>query len=156
MNDFVIGAYNVWRGLHILAVIAWMAGLLYLPRLYAYHTRAEHGSQMDETFQAMEKGLLGTIMGPASIAALLFGLFLIYADGQTLGWGFLAKPAMILKLAGVIVLFGFHGFLAKSRQTFIDGTNSRPEKFWRMMNELPFVAAIVMVLAVTIWVRTAG
>ena len=156
MSDFVVGHYNLWRGLHILAVIAWMAGLLYLPRLYAYHTRAERGSQMDETFQAMEKGLLGTIMGPASIAAFLFGLLLIYADGETLGWDFLIKPAMIAKLVGVVVLANFHVFLARSRQRFIDGTNTRPEKTWRMLNELPFVAAIVMVLAVTVWVRAAG
>lgn len=156
MIDLIVGAYNVWRGLHILAVIAWMAGLLYLPRLYAYHTRAEAGSQTDQTFQQMEKGLFGTIMTPAMIAAFVFGLILIFVDGQTLGYGFLLEPAMILKLAGVVLLGWFHGFLGGARRKFATGTNTRPEKFWRMVNEIPFAAAIVMVLAVTIWVRSAG
>lgn len=153
MNDFLVGAYNTWRGLHILAVIAWMAGLLYLPRLFAYHTRAEAGSQMDETFQAMERGLMKIIMTPAMIVAFVFGLILIHVNGLTLGWDYLLAPAMILKLLGVVVLSGFHGFLAKSRRRFAEHQNTRPEKFWRMLNEVPFAAAIVMVLAVTIWVR---
>jgi protoporphyrinogen IX oxidase len=153
VNDFLVSAYNVWRGLHILAVIAWMAGLLYLPRLFAYHTEAEPGSQMDQTFQKMERGLARTIMGPAMGAAVLFGLILIYVDGITLGWSFLLQPAMIAKLVGVILLGWFNAFLEKSRHTFISGANTRSSKFWRMMNEVPFAAAIVMVLAVTIWVR---
>jgi protoporphyrinogen IX oxidase len=153
VNDFLAGAYNVWRGLHILAVIAWMAGLLYLPRLFAYHTTAEPGSQMDETFQTMERGLSRTIMAPAMGAAFLFGLILIYVDGITLGWDFLLQPAMIAKLVGVILLVWFNVFLDRSRQAFAEGKNTRSNKFWRMMNEVPFVAAIVMVLAVTIWVR---
>jgi protoporphyrinogen IX oxidase len=153
MNDFLAGAYNVWRGLHILAVIAWMAGLLYLPRLFAYHTTAEPGSQMDLTFQKMEQGLVKVILGPAMGLAVLFGLILIYVDGITLGWDFLLQPAMIAKLIGVFFLGWFNAFLDKSRKAFAAGQNARSNKFWRIMNELPFAAAIVMVLAVTIWVR---
>lgn len=151
--DFLVGAYDVWRGLHILAVIAWMAGLLYLPRLFAYHARATPGSELDQTFQAMEAKLLKIIMVPASIAALVFGLLLIGADSVRLGGDFIVKPAMIVKLLGVVFLFGYQGFLSKSRRLFAAGQNTRPEKFWRMINELPFLAAIIMVLAVTVWVR---
>ena len=153
MNESLAGAYNLWRGLHILAVIAWMAGLLYLPRLFAYHTEAEPGSPTDLVFQKMERGLFRTIMMPAMSAAFIFGLVLIYVDGVTLGWDFLIKPAMIVKLTGVVVLGWYHGFLGRSVGLFAAGQNTRSNRFWRIMNELPFVAAIVMVLAVTVWVR---
>ena len=140
--------YDLLRGLHILAVIAWMAGLLYLPRLFAYHTRASAGSEMDVTFKVMEAKLLRIIMNPAMIAAWLFGIGLIVARFQ--GWGFLAEPWMLAKLAGVLFLTGWHHHLAVARKRFASGTNTRSERFWRMTNELPFLAAIVMVLAVTL------
>jgi putative membrane protein len=141
--------YDLFRGLHILAVIAWMAGLLYLPRLYAYHAGATPGSEMDETFKTMERKLLRIIMNPAMIAAWVFGLCLIYIDGEGRGWWFLAQPWMVAKLSGVIFLSGWHHYLARARKAFAEGKNKRSAKFWRMTNELPFLAAIVMVLAVT-------
>jgi putative membrane protein len=141
--------YNLLRGLHILAVIAWMAGLLYLPRLFAYHVKAQRGSEMDQTFQTMEAKLLAIIMNPAMIIAWLLGLCLIAADGVTRGWPFLQEPWMLAKLAGVVFLTGWHMYLAGSRKRLAAGTNQRSEKFWRMTNELPFLAAIVMVIAVT-------
>ncbi len=142
--------YDLFIGLHILSVIAWMAGLLYLPRLYVYHTRAEPGSQMDETFQEMERKLYGFIMVPASLVALTLGLCLIWIDAQARGsLHFLGSPWMSVKLTGVVLMFGFQGFLGKSRRAFAAGTNTRSEKFWRMTNEIPFVLAIFMVLAVT-------
>ena len=148
--------YNLLRGLHILADIAWMAGLLYLPRLFAYHTKAlakpgGAGGEMDLTFQTMEDKLYRIIMTPAMVAALVLGLALIWFDGaHRLGWGFLHSPWMLTKLAGVAFLFYWHGFLGAARKRFAAGTNQRSEKFWRATNELPFLAAIVMVLAVTI------
>ena len=142
--------YDWLRGLHIIAVIAWMAGLLYLPRLYAYHTTTTPGSEMDETFRTMERKLLRIIMNPAMIAAWVLGLALIYVDGHDLrGWGFLATPWMIAKLAGVLFLTGWHAYLSRARKAFAEGRNRRSGKFWRMTNELPFLAAILMVLAVT-------
>lgn len=142
--------YDLLRGLHILAVIAWMAGLLYLPRLFAYHTTAPAGSQMDETFQTMEAKLLRIIMNPAMIAAWIFGLCLLAADSRIRGgWAFAHQPWMVAKLAGVLFMTGWHMFLASSRRQFAAGQNTRSGKFWRMTNELPFLAAIVMVLAVT-------
>jgi putative membrane protein len=141
--------YDLLRGLHILAVIAWMAGMLYLPRLYAYHTAVTLGSEMDETFKVMERKLLRIIMNPAMVAAYLFGGLLIWADSEIRGWGFLLTPWMLSKIGGIVFLSGWHGFLAASRRRFEVGTNRRSGKFWRMTNELPFIAAVVMVLAVT-------
>ena len=143
--------YNLLRGLHIIAVIAWMAGLLYLPRLFAYHSEAAVGSELDQTFQVMERKLYRIIMNPAMMAAWLFGAGLIYVNATAVrgGWDFLAQPWMIAKLAGVLFLTGWHEFLGASLKRFAAGQNTRPRKFWLMTNELPFLAAIVMVLAVT-------
>jgi len=137
--------FNIIKGLHILAVIAWMAGLLYLPRLYAYHTRAAVGSEMDATFQTMEAKLLRIIMTPAMIAVVVLGGTLVWLDGPRI----LATPWMSVKLAGVLFLIGWHVFLARSRKALAAGQRDRSERFWRMTNELPFLAAIVIVLAVT-------
>ena len=142
--------YDLLRGLHILAVIAWMAGLLYLPRLYAYHAVATPGSEMDATFQVMELKLLRIIMTPAMLASLLFGLLLIWADSEIRGWAFLLQLWMVTKLLGVVFLLGWHGYLASARRAFAQGRNQRSGKFWRMTNELPFIAAIIMVLSVTL------
>lgn len=144
--------YDLLRGLHILAVIAWMAGLLYLPRLFAYHVAATPGSETDETFKTMERKLLRIIMNPAMVAAWVFGLALMWFDATYLrgGWGFLAQPWMAVKLVGVVFLTGWHHVLAAARKRFAAGTNTRSARFWKMTNELPFLAAIVMVLAVTL------
>lgn len=141
--------YDLFRGLHIIAVIAWMAGLLYLPRLFAYHSEAPVGSERDEVFRVMERKLFKIIMNPAMIAAWIFGVCLIWIDGQGRGWAFIHSPWMITKLAGVVFLTFWHGYLGRSLKTFAAGKNTRPRRFWLMTNELPFVAAIIMVLAVT-------
>jgi len=136
--------YDLLRGLHIIAVIAWMAGMLYLPRLYVYHTGTTAGSELDLTFQTMERKLLRIIINPAMSLAWLLGLSLMAARPDVLG-----QPWMWIKLAGVLFLSAWHGFLAGARKRFAAGTNVRSAKFWRMTNELPFLAAIIMVLAVT-------
>ena len=143
--------YDLLRGLHIIAVIAWMAGMLYLPRLYAYHTEtAPPGSEFDAHFKVWEAKLLRIIINPAMILAFVFGIALIYVDGaQRLGWGFLLKPWMLTKIAGIVFLSAWHGYLAGARKKFERGERPRSAKFWRMTNELPFLAAIIMVLAVT-------
>ncbi|WP_394762753.1 CopD family protein [Phenylobacterium sp.] len=146
----MIAAYDLLRGLHILADIAWMAGLLMLPRLYAYHTEtAPPGSAFDAHFLRWEGKVLKIILGPAMGLAWLFGLALIYDDSQIRGAGFLAQPWMLTKLAGVVFLTGWHMFIAGAHQGFLAGRRDHTAKFWRMTNELPFLAAIVMVIAVT-------
>lgn len=145
-----MNTYDLLRGLHILAVIAWMAGLLYLPRLFAYHTRAAAGSEMDLTFQTMELKLYRIIMNPAMVAAWLLGIGLIWVRSAGFAnTAFLHSPWMIAKLAGVVFLTWWHHVLGQGRKRFAAGANTRSEKFWRATNELPFLAAIVMVIAVT-------
>ncbi len=145
--------YNLLRGLHILAVIAWMAGMLYLPRLYAYHTEtAPPGSEFDAHFKVWERKLLKIIINPAMMLTWLFGAGLIYVDATQVrgGWDFLLQPWMLVKLAGAIALSGWHGFLSKSLRRIAAGERPRTAKFWRATNEIPFLLAIVMVLAVTL------
>jgi putative membrane protein len=136
---------NIVKGLHILAVIAWMAGLLYMPRLFAYHTRSAVGSEMDLTFQTMEAKLGKIIMTPSMIAVVVLGATLVWLEGV----GLLRQPWMMVKLCGVIFLLGWHGFLMRARRQLAAGLRPRSERFWRMTNELPFLAAILIVLSVT-------
>jgi putative membrane protein len=141
---------NLILGLHILAVIAWMAGLLYLPRLFVYHTKAPRGSTMDETFATMERRLLKGIMNPAMWAAWILGLLLLdIITGNFRDPGLMLQPWLATKLAGVVFQTAWHHFLGRARKAFARGDNKHSEKFWRAVNELPFVAAIVMVIAVT-------
>lgn len=148
--------YDLARGLHILAVIAWMAGLLFLPRLYAYD--AEQAAkpeplrgEMRELLRLWQARMLKIILNPAMILALLFGLWLVHLDIARWGSaGFLAEPWMVAKLVGVFLLLGWHGFLVAERKRILAGTSIRTSKFWRMTNEVPFVLAILMVLSVTL------
>jgi putative membrane protein len=141
--------YNLIRGLHIVAVIAWMAGLLYLPRLFAYHTRAAAGSEMDATFKVMEVKLLRIIINPAMILVLVLGGLLIWVDLSRIGPHFWLAPWFVTKITGVILLSAWHGYLARARRAFAENRNQRSERFWRMTNELPFLVAIVIVIAAT-------
>jgi len=141
--------YNVLRGLHILAVIAWMAGLLYLPRLFVYHTRAEPGSEMDKTFQTMEVKLLRVIMNPAMVAVFLLGGALVWYDGAHGGWAFLHSAWMLVMFLGALALSGWHHYLGRARKSLAAGRRERSERFWRMTNEAPFLVAVLVVLAAT-------
>jgi protoporphyrinogen IX oxidase len=134
---------------HIIAVIAFMSGMLYLPRLFVYHMRAEPGSAMDKTFQEMEFKLYRYIMTPALIVAFLLGCCLIWFDAHIRGVRFLGSPWMSTKLTALILLFAYHGFLGRSRRAFAANANTRSERFWRISNEIPFLLAIIIVLAVT-------
>jgi putative membrane protein len=116
-----------------------------MPRLFAYHTRAVAGSEMDQTFQTMEAKLGKIIMTPAMIAVVLLGASLVYIDGAHI----LHQPWMMVKLGGVVFLLGWHGFLMRARRQLAAGLRPRTERFWRMTNELPFLAAILIVLSVT-------
>jgi putative membrane protein len=150
--------FDLLRGLHIIAVIAWMSGMMYLPRLYAYHTEtAPAGSEFDAHFKVWEGKLLKIIINPSMGLTWILGVSLIlwhvYAAKE--GWAFLLQPWMIVKLTAVIFLSGWHGFLSGSYKRFLAGERPKTAKFWRATNELPFLAAIVAVLAVTLqfWSR---
>ncbi len=131
--------------LHVISVIAWMAGMLYLPRLFVYHADAEKGSIQSETFKIMERRLYRGITTPAMIATWVFGLWMVFAGmvDWSAGWPY-------LKAAFVIALSGFHGFLGRQRRNFANDANTRPAKFFRMINELPTIAMIVIVIAVIV------
>ncbi len=132
------------KAFHIMAVIAWMAGLLYLPRLYVYHADAKAGSELSETLKIMEQRLLRIIMNPAMIAVWITGPMLGYMQGvYTQGW-FLAKVVL------VIVMSGFHGTLSKWRKEFAADANTRPAKVYRMANEFPTILMALIVLLVVI------
>jgi putative membrane protein len=143
--------YEVVRGLHILAVIAWMAGLLYLPRLFIYHIKHKDTAVVTDVFKVMERNLLRIIMNPAMIAAWLFGSILIYIDIHD-RWGlrFLWQPWFIVKIVGIVGVTGYHHFLSVRFKKLMRDEDIGSESLWRKLNEIPFVLAIIMVLAVTI------
>jgi len=144
------GAYNLLIGLHIIAVIAWMAGLMMLPRLFAYHTEtAPPGSEFDAHFIRWEGKLVRIILNPAFIIVWVLGLSLIYVDSQVRGIAFLLEPWMATKIAGIVFVSSWHHVLTRARKGFAAGRRDHTAKFWRMTNELPFLVAIVMVIAVT-------
>ena len=143
--------YDLLRGVHIIAVMAWVAGLLILPRLFVYHLRTEEGSSAEEVFRSAETRTIRIILQPAMMLTWALGLSLIWFDGsQRLGWDFLLQPWMILKLTGVVFVTGWHEFIVAAGRKFAAGQRLRTERFWRATNELPFLAAIIMVLAVTL------
>jgi putative membrane protein len=136
--------YEWVKALHIIAVISWMAGLLYLPRLFVYHCEAEVGSKQSETFQLMERRLLRAIMTPAMIVTWLAGLYLAWS-GHWFASGWLHG-----KLVLVIVLSGVHGFFSSWVKDFAAGRNLRSQKFYRILNELPTVLMIFIVILVVV------
>ena len=132
--------YNCLLALHIIAVMAWMAGMLYLPRLYVYHARATKGSELSETFKVMERRLLRGIINPAMIAAWILGLTLAWqGDHWREGW-FHAK---LLWLVGMQIV---HAALARWRRAFANDANIHSDRFYRVMNEVPTVILIVIVV----------
>ena len=141
MSDY----YEWFKAFHVIAVIAWMAGMFYLPRLYVYHTRTKVGSEMDKTFRVMEYRLLKFIMNPAMIATYLFGFIVAYIYGfKALGIWFHIKFAMVLAITVM------HGFLARWRKDFVNGKNTRSENFYRITNEVPAIAMMIAVIMVIV------
>lgn len=130
------------QALHVISVIAWMAGLLYLPRLFVYHTQKERGSDASETFKIMERRLLRAIMNPAMVASFVFGGILLWdfgADALTMGW----LHAKLACVAGLVVM---HGLMARWRREFAEDRNRHSERFYRAMNEVPTVLMIAIVI----------
>jgi putative membrane protein len=144
-----VDIYGWLKAFHIIAVIAWMAGMLYLPRLFVYHCTAEKGSVQSETFKVMERRLLRGIITPAMIATYVFGLWLAWliADSRYPGYlpGWLwAKIVLVLMLSGV------HGMLSRWRKDFAVDNNQYSQRFYRIINEVPTILMIGIVLLVVL------
>ena len=137
--------YDWVKALHVISVIAWMAGMLYLPRLFVYHADSPVGSDKSETFKLMERRLYRGITTPAMIATWVFGLTMVSAG--LIDWSSIwpwVKAAMVLALSGI------HGFYGRLLRDFANDRNTRSSKFFRSINEIPFLVAIVIVIMVIV------
>ncbi len=132
------------KALHVMAVMAWMAGLFYLPRLFVYHVEAKPNSDVTRTFEVMEEKLLRIIMRPAMIIVWLTGLVLVWQQGQFLQGWFLAKFALVFAMTGL------HGMMSKWRKDLAAGTNTKDSRYFRIANEVPtaLMAGIVIFVIV--------
>lgn len=139
MADFLASVYLWIKALHLLAIIAWMAGMMYLPRLFVYHHQAEKGGEAEAMFLKMERRLLKGIMNPSVVAVWALGLSMLYAAPSTLSSGWFH-----VKLACVVAMSGIHGFYAATVRRFAAGERPRTEKFWRVINEAPFILLIAV------------
>jgi putative membrane protein len=135
--------YPWFKAFHVIAVMAWMAGMLYLPRLFVYHCEAEPGSRQSETFKVMERRLLRGIINPSMVVSWVLGLWIAY-DG---GW--LTAPWLWFKLLLVVALSAIHGLLARWTRDFAADQNRRSQRFYRIVNEIPAVLMMgIVILAV--------
>ncbi len=143
---FLTALYPWTKAFHVISVIAWMAGMLYLPRLYVYHCEVQPGSAESERFKVMERRLLKQIINPAMIATWTFGVLLVLTPGiinWSAGWWH-------VKLAVVLLLSGFHGALSRWRRDFLEDRNTRPQRFYRIANEVPTLLMMVIVVMVIV------
>ena len=146
MESALISFYPWIKALHIISIIAWMAGMLYLPRLFIYHCEAPTGSDKSETFKVMERRLLRAIINPAMIASFLFGILLLTTPGivdWTAWW-------VYVKLSFVLAMTAVHGLFSRWRKDFESDRNIRPAKFYRIANEVPTLLLILIVFLVVI------
>jgi len=147
MSDFLVLAYPWIKAFHIMAVIAWMAGLFYLPRLFVYHAeQVGQSGKTHELFQTMELKLLRVIMNPAMIATWVFGLCLVFTPG-IVSW---ADVWPWTKAIGVLAMTWFHHWLGRRRKDFVAGTNQRSGRHYRFMNEVPTLLMVLIVLSVVV------
>jgi protoporphyrinogen IX oxidase len=132
--------YEWVKAFHVIAVIAWMAGMLYLPRLFVYHCEAESGSRQSETFKVMERRLLRAIINPAMIATWVLGLTLAFEGGWLAAHWLQAKIGLVLGLSGI------HGFLTGRVRDFAADRNGYSQKFYRIINEIPAILMVAIVI----------
>ena len=137
--------YDWIKALHVISIIAWMAGLLYLPRLFVYHCDVAAGSEASETFKVMERRLLRAIMNPAMIASYIFGIWML-----VLNPGWFEDGWLHAKLAFVVGLTVIHMMMAGWRRAFAEDRNQRPQRFFRVMNEIPTLLMIGIVIFVIV------
>jgi protoporphyrinogen IX oxidase len=141
--------YEWVKAFHIISVIAWMSGMLYLPRLFVYHCAAEKGSVQSETFKVMERRLMQAIINPAMIATYVFGLCLAWLIADSRYPGYL-PDWLWAKIVLVLMLSGVHGALSRWRKDFAADNNRHSQKFYRIINEVPTVLMIAIVLLVVL------
>ncbi len=144
--DWLVPLYPWIKALHIISVISWMAGMLYLPRLFIYHCDAEIGSDKSETFKIMERRLLRAIINPAMIASFLFGGALLATPG-IIDW---SSWWIYVKLVLVLILSGMHGLFSRWRKNFESDQNTLSTKTFRIANEVPTVLMIAIVILVVV------
>lgn len=144
--DISADVYEWVKALHLLAVISWMAGLLYLPRLFIYHCDAEPGSDKSETFKVMERRLFRAIMGPARAVALLMGIVMAWELSPEI-W---SESWFLIKIASLVFLMGIHDMMGKWRKDFEQDRNTKSSRFFRFVNEVPTVLMIIIVIMVVV------
>ncbi len=142
LKTFILENYLFFKAFHIISIISWMAGLLYLPRIFVYHTKVKYKSESDKLFKIMEKKLLKLIMLPALISSLLTGIILIYIIGMK------DNTWLHIKLLFVICLIYIHHLMAKYAKNFSINQNKHSEKFFRIFNEIPAIMMAIIVFLV--------
>ena len=146
MTEALSALYPWTKALHLISVIAWLAGMFYLPRLYAYHAEAEPGSKQSETFKVMERRLLRAIVNPAMIATFAFGVALLATPG-VVDW---SRGWIWVKLACVLALAALHGAFSRWRKDFAANRNRRPARYYKLANEIPTLLTVVIVIMVIV------
>ena len=141
---FGADAYLWVKAIHVIAIISWMAGMLYLPRLFVYHSESPVGSAQSETYKIMEQRLLTLITTPAMVIAWVLGLWLAWKSGY---W---AAPWLHAKVALVLALSGLHGYLSAATRAFREDRNTKPARHWRIVNEIPAVLMVAIVILVVV------
>jgi putative membrane protein len=136
-------SYEWIKAFHVISVISWMAGMLYLPRLFVYHTTAKVGSELSETLKMMERRLLRFIINPAMIATYIFGIWMLSINTELL-----KEPFMHVKFAGILGMQITHGFFVSYRHAFALDQNRHSAKFFRILNEVPTVLMILIVIMI--------
>lgn len=145
MSAFLLSIYLWIKAAHLIMVIAWMAGMMYLPRLFVYQHQSEKGGEAERMFIQMQRRLLKGIINPSMIAVWVLGILMLIANPAIL-----SSAWFHVKFALVIAISAVHGFYASSRRKFEAGERPHTEKFWRIMNEAPFLAMIVIVIMVIV------
>jgi len=145
MQEFIYTHYLWFKAGHVIAMVAWMAGMFYLPRLFVYHADAPKGGELSETLKIMERRLLRAIINPAMGLTWLFGLSLLWANPALMQEGWIH-----VKLTGVLLLTGLHGMLARHRKQFAADANTHSHKYYRALNEVPTVLLVIIVIMVVV------
>jgi putative membrane protein len=145
VREQAVDLYNWVKALHVISIIAWMAGLLYMPRLFVYHCAVPAGSDASETFKMMERRLLRAIMNPAMIASYVFGIWMLVLNPGWFQMGWIHA-----KLLFVVLLTVSHMLMARWRREFAENRNTRPQRFFRIANEVPTLLMIGIVIFVVV------